>query len=152
MPTESSFTGGGSRADDIKSWTKKLLVVNIFKTGEAIGIIFKRVNVSFKVVGEIVRNVRRFRRKSGVVPAGKVILSVSDDFSKRFFTVLSFVDEHVTKFDKFAQIGFFLDDIGVIFGASSGKGSVDKREQIAMFNLAKVARFAQRQGNQLEVF
>ena len=72
LPAKGGFTGGWSCADDVKPWTEKLLFVNIFKTGEPTGIIFKRVNVSFKLVGEIVRNVRRFRRKSGVVPAGNM--------------------------------------------------------------------------------
>ena len=119
-----------------------MLFVNIFKTGEAIGIIFKRVNVGFKIVSEIIRNVRRFGRKSGLVPAGNMTFSVGDNFSKRFFTALSFVNEYVTKFDKFAQVGFFLDNVGVVLGASSCKSSVDERDQIAMFDFTKVASFA----------
>ena len=129
LPTEGSFASGRSRANDVKTRTEKLLLINIFKSGKAIGIIFKRVNVGFKVVGEIVRNVRRFGRKSRLVPAGKLTLSIGENFRERFFTALNFVNDYVTKFDKLTQVGFFLDDIGVVFSASSGESGVDKESK-----------------------
>ena len=118
-----------------------MLLINIFEAGEAIGIFFQRVDVCFKVIGEIVRNVRRFGGKSGAVPVGKVTLSIGENLNKIFFTALSFINEYVTKFDKLTQIGFFLDDASVVLSASSSEGGVDERKQIAMFYFAKVAGF-----------
>ena len=143
LPAESCFTGSGICADYVKTRTKELHIVDIVKSCELTGIIFKRGDVGFKVVGEIVRKVRRFGRKRGTAPDGKVNFSVGNNFSERFFAPFCFVNEYVTKFDKFAQVGFFLNDVSMVLGASSGKGSVDERKQIAMVNFAKIAEFAE---------
>ena len=70
------------------------------------------------------------------------MLSEERDVGGGFFAALSFVDDNVTEFDNLSEVSFFLDDAGVVFGASSGKGSVDEREQITMFNLAEVTGLA----------
>ena len=142
LPAKGGFTSGRCCADDVKTRTEKLLVVNIFETGEPISVIFKRVDVGFKVVSEIISKLQRFGRRSRTIPVGKLILSVRYDFGEGFFLTRSFVDKNIAKFDKLAQIGFFLDDVSVVLSASGRKSSVDEGEQITMFNLAKVARFA----------
>ena len=91
-----------------------------------------------KIIGEL----RRFRRQRGTAPAGKMIFSIGENFSERFFLTRSFVLEYVAKFEKFAQVGFFLNNMGVILGAGSSEGSVDKPKQIAMLNFAKITSLA----------
>ena len=81
------------------------------------------------MVGEIISELRRFRRQSGATPAGKMTFGVRDNFVERFFAVFSLVLEHVAKFDKLAQVGFFFNDMSVILSASSGKvASIRKRK------------------------
>ena len=57
LPAKGGFTSGRSCADDVETWTEELLVVNIVETGEPIRVIFKRVDVSFEVVSEIIGKV-----------------------------------------------------------------------------------------------
>lgn len=102
--------------------------VTIFETGEPISVIFELVDVGFKVVSEIIRQLQRFGRRSRTTPVGKLILSVSKNVRERFFLTRSLVDKNIAKFDKLAQIGFFLDDVSVILSAGSGEGRVDERE------------------------
>ena len=142
LPTEGSFASGRGCADDVKPRTEELLVVNIFETSEPISVIFKRIDVGFKMVRKIICQLQGFGRLRRTTPVGKLILSVSKNISERFFATFSFFDEYVAKFDKLAQIGFFLDDVGVVLGASSRESGVDKREQITMLNFAEVAGFA----------
>ena len=60
LPAKSSFTSGGSSADDIKSGTEKLEMVDVVKAGFSIGIIFEIVDFDFKMVGKIIGDVQRF--------------------------------------------------------------------------------------------
>ena len=72
----------------------------------------------------------------------EILLSKERDVGGRFFAALSLVDDNVAEFDNLSEVSFFLNDAGVIFGASSGESGVDEREQITMFNLAEVTGLA----------
>ena len=53
LSTKGSFTGGGSCPDDVKTWTEKMLLINIFESSVSIGIIFQSRNVGSEIIGEI---------------------------------------------------------------------------------------------------
>ena len=69
-------------------------------------------------------------------------MSEERDVGGGFFAALSFVDDNVTEFDNLSEVSFFLDDASMVLSTSSGEGRVNKREQITMFNLAKVTGLA----------
>ena len=52
LPTKSSFAGGGSRANDVKSWTEKLVLIEIVETGATIRVVFQVFDLGVEVVGK----------------------------------------------------------------------------------------------------
>ena len=57
MPAESSFPGGRSCADNVKTGAKKLILVDVEETSFTIGINFEVVNFDFEMVGKEMRNI-----------------------------------------------------------------------------------------------
>ena len=57
LPAKSSFPSGRSCADDIKSGTEKLELVDVVETCFAIGIIFEVVDFDFEIVSKIIGDV-----------------------------------------------------------------------------------------------
>ena len=57
LPAESSFPSGGSCADDVKTRTKKLILVNVEEPCFAIGVNFEVVNFDFEMIGKEMRNI-----------------------------------------------------------------------------------------------
>ena len=44
----------------------------------------------------------------------EILLSKERDVGGRFFAALSLVDDNVAEFDNLSEVGFFLDDGGVV--------------------------------------
>ena len=55
LPTEGSFSGGGSCANDVKTRTEELSGVEIIETGKAVGVSFHFFDSGIEIVSKKIR-------------------------------------------------------------------------------------------------
>ena len=101
------------------------------------------LNFGIKLVGEEVAE-RKFLGGNGrAADLVESQLSFSDDVGGGKLSKVGVLANNFGSDDEATQVGFFLDDFGVILGANGGVGGVDEREKIHVTYFFEVAGFAE---------
>ena len=82
LPTEGSFTGSGRCADDVKTGTEKLELVEIDEARATVGVVFHLFNFGIKLVGEEVAEGKFLRGNGRAADLVEGQLSFSDDVGR----------------------------------------------------------------------
>ena len=139
LPAKGCFAGSGRRPDYVKPRTEELLLVEGEEAGTTVGIGFHVRYFGVEVIGEEVGEGGFLGWYSGADYLVENSLRVGDNVGGRTNVLLGVVSEDLSGTNEFAQVGFLLNGLGMVFGVSRGERQVEQREQVAASDAFKVA-------------